>query len=108
LLFQVLRDDFVSLWVRGCWLVSFFFTPIYMLMLVFLVMFGPKKGSIIAYRSGWFNNLDIPLKISSLKWNELSYRFHFTTITSRTTSYFLVSFLNFLLLLWRKSLISNI
>merc|ERR1711943_107203 len=51
LLFQVLRDDFISLWVRGCWLVSFFFTPIYMLMLVFFAMFGVKKGSIIAYRS---------------------------------------------------------
>jgi hypothetical protein len=25
-----LRDDFISLVVRGCWLVSFFFTPIYM------------------------------------------------------------------------------
>lgn len=49
LLFQVLRDDFLSLFVRGCWLVSFFFTPIYMFMLVFLVMFGPKKGSIVAY-----------------------------------------------------------
>jgi NADH-quinone oxidoreductase subunit L len=51
LLFQVLRDDFISLFVRGCWLVSFFFTPIYMFVLVFLVMFGPRKGSIIAYSS---------------------------------------------------------
>jgi NADH-quinone oxidoreductase subunit L len=51
LLFQVLRDDFLSLWVRGCWLVSFFFTPIYMLMLVFFAMFGVKKGSVIAYKS---------------------------------------------------------
>ena len=82
----------MSLVVRGCWLVSFFFTPIYMLMLVFLVMFGPKKGSIVAYRSGWFNNLDTPFKVSSLNWSELAYKFHFTTITSRTTSYFLVSF----------------
>lgn len=95
LLFQVLRDDFISLWVRGCWLVSFFFTPIYMLMLVFLVYFGPKKGSIVAYRSGWFNNLDSVIKVSNKTWSEISYRFHFTTITSRTTSYFLVTFWTF-------------
>lgn len=92
LLFQVLRDDFISLWVRGCWLVSFFFTPIYMLMLVFLVMFGPKKGSIVAYRSGWFNNLDLSVLTNRKNWNNTAYRFHFTTITSRSTSYMLVSF----------------
>lgn len=53
LLFQVLRDDFISLFVRGCWLVSFFFTPIYMFTLVFLVMFGPKKGSVTSYIGSW-------------------------------------------------------
>lgn len=51
LLFQVLRDDFVSLFVRGCWLVSFFFTPIYMLILVFVVSYGPKKGTLLTYYS---------------------------------------------------------
>ena len=105
LLFQVLRDDFISLFVRGCWLVSFFFTPIYMFILVFLVMFGPKKGSIIAYAPNWEFNLN--LQFSSLiqfskSWlknnqhldltNLLKYRFHFTTITSRFTSYVLFSF----------------
>ena len=95
LLFQVLRDDFISLWVRGCWLVSFFFTPIYMLMLVFLVMFGPKKGSIVAYRSGWFNNLDTAIRSNEASWGALSHRFHFTTITSRSTSYMLISFWTF-------------
>jgi formate hydrogenlyase subunit 3/multisubunit Na+/H+ antiporter MnhD subunit len=102
LLFQVLRDDFLSLFVRGCWLVSFFFTPIYMLMLVFLVMFGPKKGSVIAYRSGWHVHMTTQLYslISYAKLNRgfsqlfktSTYRFTFTTITSRTTSYFLFSF----------------
>jgi formate hydrogenlyase subunit 3/multisubunit Na+/H+ antiporter MnhD subunit len=51
LLFQVLRDDFLAFFIRGCWLVSFFFTPIYMFMLVFLVMFGAKKGPISVYNS---------------------------------------------------------
>lgn len=49
LLFQVLRDDFLSLFVRGCWLVSFFFTPFYMLILISVVSFGPKKGALSAY-----------------------------------------------------------
>lgn len=111
LLFQVLRDDFISLFVRGCWLVSFFFTPIYMLMLVFLVMFGPKKGSVVAYKSGWYNLLDYQTNAAILKFRSITnggshnwvnslnlltysilYRFNFTTITSRSTSYFLFSF----------------
>lgn len=101
LLFQVLRDDFISLFVRGCWLVSFFFTPIYMFVLVFLVMFGPKKGSVVAYVSAWdFNFLKhsqaIVHYIGSTSANSLlhslKYRFHFTTVTSRSTSYFLFSF----------------
>ena len=54
LLFQVLRDDFISFFVRGCWLVSFFFTPIYMFILVFVVSFGPKKGTIIIYSDSWY------------------------------------------------------
>ena len=99
LLFQVLRDDFLSLFVRGCWLVSFFFTPIYMFMLVFLVMFGPKKGSIIAYRSGWGSTFQQQMSslrehfssINKLAYSSI-YRFQFTTVTSRTTSYFLFSF----------------
>ena len=96
LLLQVLRDDFLSLFVRGCWLVSFFFTPIYMFTLVFLVMFGPKKGSIIAYLSSWdFHFKDQTYATSSnsksLSQN-LSHRFQFTVVTSRLTSYFLLSF----------------
>lgn len=43
LLFQILKDDFLSIVVRSCWLVSFFFTPTYMFTLAFIVLFGPKK-----------------------------------------------------------------
>lgn len=50
---QVLRDDFIVMFVRACWLVSFFFTPIYMFTLVFNVMFGVKKGSLNVYSSTW-------------------------------------------------------
>lgn len=71
-----------------------------MLTLVFLVMFGPKKGSVVAYKSGWgFNNqlwLTMRLRelsLTALKINLIStYRFTFTTITSRSTSYFLFFF----------------
>lgn len=102
LLFQVLRDDFISLFVRGCWLVSFFFTPIYMFLLVFVVSFGPKKGTILTYSSYWYanfyNNFQLlttsllnNLTIDSLKFY-MKHRFQFTSITSRTTIYLLFSF----------------
>lgn len=102
LLFQVLRDDFISWFVRGCWLVSFFFTPIYMLILVFVVSFGPKKGTILTYSSYWYanfyNNFQLlssyilnNLTKSNLKWLMI-HRFQFTIITSRTTIYLLFSF----------------
>lgn len=97
LLFQVLRDDFISLFVRGCWLVSFFFTPIYMFILVFIVMFGPKKGFIGVYSSSWtvtglFQNLTLLKSSNSQNGNMLTHRFQFTVITSKLTTYFLFSF----------------
>jgi NADH:ubiquinone oxidoreductase subunit 2 (subunit N) len=51
LLFQILRDDFISLLVRGCWLVSFVNTPIYMFTATFVISFGIKKGNLSAYSS---------------------------------------------------------
>ncbi len=104
LLFQVLRDDFLSLIVRACWLVSFFFTPIYMFILSFIVIFGPKKGILTTYSAVWnvkfdfFNNLIINLynKTSSPSLSSLSnlflYKFQFTIVTCRTTIYLLFSF----------------
>ncbi len=94
LLFQVLRDDFISLFVRGCWLVSFFFTPIYMFILVFLVMFGPKKGFIKTYSSGWdASNLTTKQTLSASSESKKNMlRYQFTIVTSRLTSYMLFSF----------------
>jgi hypothetical protein len=97
-LFQLLRDDFITLFVRGCWLVSFFFTPIYMFILAFIVMFGPKKGTIAAYSGAW--DFDSRFNTSSLTYNSTSpttvvdttTRYQFTVITSRLTSYLLLSF----------------
>ena len=102
LLFQVLRDDFISWFVRGCWLVSFFFTPIYMLILVFVVSFGAKKGTILTYASYWYANFynNFQMLTATLNNNSsqttlksiLTHRFQFTIITSRTTIYLLFSF----------------
>jgi len=103
LLFQVMRDDFISLFVRGCWLVSFFFTPIYMFFLVFLVMFNIKKGSIVAYSPNWYFSIYTNLRTSILaNYNNKSFsknwktlflnRYQFTSITSRSTTYFLFGF----------------
>jgi hypothetical protein len=107
LLFQVLRDDFISLFVRGCWLVSFFFTPIYMLILVFVVSFGPKKGTILTYSTYWYANFHntFQLLISTIARivtpegkerrrvrRSMKHRFQFTIITSRPTIYLLFTF----------------
>lgn len=67
-----------------------------MFTLVFLVMFGPKKGSIIAYISSWdfhFNNHNYTTSLNTKTLSQnLSHRFQFTVVTSRLTSYFLLSF----------------
>jgi len=82
-----------------------------MFFLVFLVMFNIKKGSIAAYSSSWYFNLYTNLYTSyitvlsnNLKpkgctkdffitWRSLiPHRYQFTSITSRSTSYFLFIF----------------
>ena len=93
LLFQVFRDDFVSTVVRACWLVSFFFTPIYMLILVFVVSYGAKKGTLATYSSFWplpfFNHIGIFSKRGK---RVLLTRFQYSIITSRPTIYLLFTF----------------
>ena len=104
LLFQILRDDFLSLIVRACWLVSFFFTPIYMFILSFIVIFGVKKGTLVIYSFFWnfkiieFNQILINYSSKTLikNFNQITqfflYKFQFTIITCRTTTYLLFSF----------------
>ena len=53
LLFHMTRDDLLSLWARASILISLFFTPVYMHILVFVVMFGPKRGFIGTYSTHW-------------------------------------------------------
>lgn len=100
LIFQVLKDDFVSTIVRSCWLVGFFFTPIYMLMLLFFAVFGPKKSTLPVYSIFWnynnfynffffFKNLNL-VNFTLLKINLI--RQQFTSITSNLTSLILFTF----------------
>jgi hypothetical protein len=73
-----------------------------MLILVFVVSFGAKKGTILTYATYWYANfynnfqmltstLNKQSSQTSLK-NLLTHRFQFTIITSRTTIYLLFSF----------------
>ena len=103
LLFQTLRDDFISLLVRSCWMVSFFFTPIYMFILVFIVSFGTKKGVLASYSFAWYplftksfyvitNFWRLPQTKNRKSHKTFYYRFQHTALTSRFTIYVLVSF----------------
>ena len=103
LVFQVLRDDFVSLLVRACWMVSFFFTPIYMFILVFVVFFGTKKGTLQSYQVAWWSSFirsaqilrSVNSKYKTLNYEFIlntTYRFQHTVITSRSTIYLLTFF----------------
>lgn len=98
LVFQVLRDDFSSLIVRGCWMISFFFTPIYMFILVFLVFFGTKKGTLASYQGTWLTifirNLQIlrSINLQPTFIRKTIYRFQHTAVTARSTVYLLTCF----------------
>jgi hypothetical protein len=67
-----------------------------MFTLVYLAMFGVKKGSIVAYESSWnfnFTQFASALAKQTLNMKSLfGYRFQQTSVTSRSTSYFLISF----------------
>nr|YP_010049526.1 NADH dehydrogenase subunit 5 [Strombidium cf. sulcatum]QPL15931.1 NADH dehydrogenase subunit 5 [Strombidium cf. sulcatum] len=91
LLYQVSKGDFISLFIRGCWLISFFFTPIYMLMLTFLVTFNIKKAPITVY-SSVLNLKNYFIKLHSTSKTSYSIKFMNTNITSRLTSYILFLF----------------
>lgn len=127
LLFQVLRDDFLSYVVRACWLVSFFFTPIYMFILIFIVPFGPKKANLATYSIFWnvkflFNTQLVVNSLNNNFFSTLNYNFYasqryqLTLLTCRTTIYVLFIFWNFffffgeslLLLLFNYSSIGDV
>jgi hypothetical protein len=80
-----------------------------MFILNFIVLFNVKKGSIVTYRSAWSSLLSnqtyllfFNIKSSFFKYSNSEkasvlsrlfiYRYHFTVVTSRSTSYFLFFF----------------
>jgi hypothetical protein len=79
-------------------MVSFFFTPIYMFILVFLVFFGTKKGTLSSYQGTWLTtfirNLQIlrSINLHSIFIFKTTYRFQHTAITARSTVYLLTCF----------------
>lgn len=102
LLFQIFKDDLFSFFIRATWLISFFFTPIYMFFLTFVVIFGPKKSPINTYFIFWNLNFFINYKllINFFKFNinltnlnkKNLFKFQYTIFTSKTTSFILLMF----------------
>lgn len=100
LLFQILKEDILSLWTRGCWLVSFFFTPIYMFILIFVVFFGSKKSTTSVYTAIIITDslYQIYFFNKNLQKNNFKKNFYhlvlqqMTYITSRTTTLILLIF----------------
>jgi hypothetical protein len=84
--------------VRGCWLISFFFTPVYMLKLLFLTQFNIKKSPFITYSSLIFykNNFNlITLKNNYKNSNKFLLNYSNTVIISKLTTYILFIFWTF-------------
>ena len=105
LLFQVLRDDALSLIVRGCWLLSFFFTPVYTFTLVFAALFGIKRADAPVYRVVWYATSAAARRLAAglqssyisggrtvMRVSAAAFEFQFTAITCRATVYVLFIF----------------
>jgi NADH-quinone oxidoreductase subunit L len=100
LLLQMFKNDAYSLVIRCCWFVGFFFTPIYMLILTFVVFFGPKKGVLSTFLNVWnFQYLLTLLNLVNTKnfknasgFLLQTFRFQYSIFTSRTTVYVLFLF----------------
>jgi hypothetical protein len=79
-------------------------------------MFGPKKGATAAYSSAWDFTFNLStaqllyyvrqLTAAPALSNLLMYRYHYTSITSRTTSYLLITFWTFFFFLRRNTTLS--
>ena len=91
LLFQILKGDYFSFIIRGFWVISFIFTPVYMFMLVFNVIFSFKKGNLNIYFSNWFFKPFFLNFFTKLKF-KLLYQFQFSVFTARSTVFLLFFF----------------
>ncbi len=50
LLFQLMRNDESSYIIRTCWFITFFITPIYMFVLSYSLLYGPRKAHVAIFR----------------------------------------------------------
>lgn len=66
LIFQFFGTEFISYFIRACWLVSFFCTPLYMGLLLWLSLFTMRRG--------FFNIYSMPVRsnyfLGMVGWNE--------------------------------------
>jgi NADH:ubiquinone oxidoreductase subunit 5 (subunit L)/multisubunit Na+/H+ antiporter MnhA subunit len=84
LLFQTLKDQFLVYIIRSCWFVSFFFTPVYMLLINIYVFFYSKNSP---------NSLFLNLHISQYsKFFKSSYyeTFDYSQVYSKLTGFVLL------------------
>lgn len=80
LIFQTFRDVFILFFVRFCWLVSFIFTPLYMLLLNLLVMFYSKSAPALLYSST--SNFFFKQFFYKKIYSELDFSFVFSKLTA--------------------------
>ena len=90
LLFQVLRDGFLSFVIRSCWVISFFCTPFYMLKLTFLALYGPAKKVSTVIKIIKANNVNLFQNINFTK--AIIQFFQHSLVLSRFTLILLSSF----------------
>lgn len=86
LLFQLWRDELITLYVRACWYVSFFFTPIYMGLLIVAVHFTFKRAAQSLYAPLWRAR---PHQLAALQPNTpflVTNYFQLTFLTARSTT----------------------
>jgi NADH:ubiquinone oxidoreductase subunit 5 (subunit L)/multisubunit Na+/H+ antiporter MnhA subunit len=103
LLFQTFKDDFLALIIRSCWVFSFFFTPLYMFILVNNVAFGVKKGNLSLYFHNWIFNFKYLRSVLLVSMKPIQrpingfiadywFRFQYSIFTSRLTTIVLFAF----------------
>lgn len=90
LIFQILKDDYISIIVQVSWLLSFIFTPLYMLILLFFVFFDFKKSNIKNYKSTWSIRPNLNLTLKTINFNIFS-KYQITLLTSRLVIYILLA-----------------
>lgn len=93
LLFQTFRDDFLVLFIRALWFVSFFFTPFYMIYLNIAVIYYFKLNTVNLYLKNYIYNFKF-LNLNNYFFINLNY----SLIISRLTIFIL--FLFFIIVLY--------